>query len=91
MKKLRNLDFDKAETDFYDQLKSKGTQWAVDMSYKSISENAYFDENDWRDIGGYRIELVQKLQSENDDLREEKRKLNVEIRKLKEQLKDNEE
>ena len=90
MKKLRNLDFDKAETDFYDQLKSKGTQWAVDMSYKSISENAYFDENDWRDIGNYRIELVQTLQSENDDLKEEKRKLHAEIQKLRNQLESEE-
>lgn len=86
MKKLRNLDFDKAETDFYDQLKSKGTQWAVDMSFKALSENAYFDENDLRDIGGYRVELVQKLQAENDDLKEEKRMLHNEIKKLKEQL-----
>ena len=83
---MRNLDFDKAETDFYDQLKSKGTQWAVDMSFKALFENAYFDENDLRDIGGYRVELVQKLQAENDDLREEKRQLHAEIQKLKEQL-----
>ena len=90
MKKLRNLDFDKAETDFYDQLKSKGTQWAIDMSYKALSENAYFDENDWRDIGNTRIELVQKLQAENDDLKEEKRQLHAEIQNLKEQLESEE-
>lgn len=86
MKKLRELDFEKAEVDFYDQLQSKGTQWAVDMSFKAISENAYFTENDWIDIGGYRRDLVDKLYKENDDLKEEKRKLYVEIQKLKEKL-----
>lgn len=86
MKKLRTMDFEKAEADYYDQLRSKGTQWAIDMSFKAISENAYFDENDWIDIGGYRRDLVEKLQTENDDLREEKRKLYVEIQNLKEQL-----
>ena len=82
MKKLRNLDFDKAEADYYDQLKSTGTQWALDMSYKAISENAYFNENDWIDIGNIRIELVNKLQKENDDLREDKRRLSQKIQEL---------
>lgn len=91
MKKLRELDFEKAEADFYDQLKSPGTQWAADMSFKAISENAYFTENDWKDIGGYRRDLVEKLYKENDDLREEKRNLYVEIQNLKEQLKNAEE
>lgn len=86
MKKLREMDFDKAEVDYYDQLKGRGTQWAVDMSFKAISENTFFTENDWLDIGGYRKELVDKLQSENDDLREEKRKLYVEIQHLKDQI-----
>ena len=86
MKKLREMDFDKAEVDYYDQLKGRGTQWSGDMSFKAISENTFFTENDWLDIGGYRKELVDKLQSENDDLREEKRKLYVEIQHLKDQI-----
>lgn len=86
MKKLRKMNFEKAEVDFYDQLKSPGTQWALDMSYKALSENAYFDENDWKDIGNYRIELVRDLQKENDELKEEKRKLSKEIYELRKEL-----
>lgn len=86
MKKLRELNFEKAEVDYYNQLKSPGTQWAMDMSFKALSENAYFTENDWKDIGGYRRELVDKLYKENDELREEKRQLHIEIQKLKEQI-----
>ena len=52
------------------------------MSYKAISENAYFNENDWIDIGNIRIELVNKLQKENDDLREDKRRLSQKIQEL---------
>lgn len=89
MKKLRELNFENAETDFYDQLRSPGTQWAVDMSFKALSENAYFTENDWKDIGGYRRDLVEKLYKENDELREEKRNLYIEIQKLKDQINNN--
>ena len=88
MKRLRTLDFDKAEADYYDQLKSTGTQWALDMSFKAISENAYFNENDWIDIGEIRRELVDKLQKENDDLREDKRSLSEQIQKLESRLQE---
>lgn len=89
MKKLRELNFEKAEVDYYDQLKSPGTQWAMDMSFKALSENAFFTENDWKDIGGYRRELVDKLYKENDELREEKRQLHIEIQNLKNQINNN--
>lgn len=82
MKKLRTLDFEKAEADYYDQLKSSGTQWALDMSVKAISENAYFNENDWIDIGNIRREIVDKLQKENDDLKEDKRFLSQKVQEL---------
>ena len=88
MKKLRTLDFEKAEADYYDQLKSSGTQWALDMSVKAISENAYFNENDWRDIGDIRREIVDKLQKENDDLKEDKRILTQKIQELEYAIKE---
>lgn len=88
MKRLRTLDFDKAEADYYDQLKSTGTQWALDMSFKAISENAYFNENDWIDIGEIRRKLVDKLQKENDDLREDKRSLSEQIQILESRLQE---
>lgn len=86
MKRLRTLGFEKAEADYYDQLKSTGTQWALDMSFKAISENAYFNENDWIDIGNIRRELVDKLQKENDDLKEDKRRLSEEVQNLQSML-----
>lgn len=86
MKRLRNLDFEKAEADYYDQLRSPGTQWAMDMSFKAISENAHFNENDWNDIGDIRIELVNELQKENDELKEQKRLLTIRIQELEEKV-----
>lgn len=83
MKDLREKDFDKAEADYYDQLKSEGTRWAINLSMDAIQQNAYFDENDYNDIANIRRELVNKLQSEVDDLMEEKRRLLIEVEKLK--------
>ena len=45
-KRLRELNIKEAEVNFYDQLKSEGTQWAANMSLKAIKENGFFDEND---------------------------------------------
>lgn len=86
MKRLRNLDFEKAEADYYDQLRSPGTQWAMDMSFKAISENAHFNENDWIDIGDIRAELVSELQKENDELKEQKRLLTARVQELEEKV-----
>ena len=88
MRDLREKNFEKAEADYYAQLKSEGTRWAADISMDAIRKNAYFDENDLNEIGGIRAELVKELQAENDDLREEKRKLLLEIQNLKNAEKD---
>lgn len=58
------------------------------MSVKAISENAYFNENDWRDIGDIRREIVDKLQKENDDLKEDKRILTQKIQELEYAIKN---
>ena len=83
MKDLRQKNFDKAEEDYYDQLKSEGTRWAIELSVNAIQKNAYFDENDYNEIKDIRRELVDKLQSQVDDLMEDKRKLLLEIQNLK--------
>ena len=83
MKDLRQKNFDKAEADYYDQLKSEGTRWAMELSVNAIQKNAYFDENDYNEIKDIRRELVDKLQSQVDDLMEDKRKLLLEIQNLK--------
>lgn len=81
-KYLRELDFDRAEADYYDQLRSDGTLWGIEMSLKAIQKNAFFDEDDMSDIQHIRRDLVIELQKQVDELLEEKRKLNVKIQEL---------
>jgi hypothetical protein len=83
MRDLREKDFDRAEADYYDQLKSAGTQWAAEVSMNAIQKNSFFDENDMREINDIKRQMVVELQEKVDDLMEEKRQLLVEIQKLK--------
>lgn len=83
MRDLREKDFKRAEADYYDQLRSPGTQWATDMSTKAIKANTFFDENDKEDIFEIQRELVQKLQAQVDDLLEEKRQLIIRLDEMK--------
>lgn len=83
MKYMRQLGIEEAEANYYDQLKSEGTQWAATMSLKAIRENGFFDENDSHDITEYQYNLIQKLQAQVDDLEEEKRLLIIENDNLK--------
>jgi len=82
MKDLREKDFDKAEANYYDQLKSKGTLWAENMSMKAIKENGFFDENDNKEITEINRKLVIDLQHKVDDLMEEKRLLLIKLQEL---------
>lgn len=82
-KKLREMDIDKAEADYYDQLKSEGSQWAIDMSHKSILANALFDENDKQEIFSRQREKLIKTKQLLDDEIEKNRLLQVELDKLK--------
>lgn len=90
-KKLREMDFDKAEANYYDQLRSEGTLWGIDMSMKALKQNTFLDENDVRDIKDIRIELVNDLQSKVDDLMEEKRLLLLKIQELENRGENNDE
>lgn len=83
MRDLREKDFDRAEADYYDQLKSEGSRWAAEVSMNAIQKNTFFDENDMREIDGIKRQMVIDLQEKVDDLMEEKRQLLVEIQKLK--------
>ena len=83
MRDLREKDFDKAEADYYDQLRSVGTQWAVDMSIKSIKENGLFDENDKKEIYEMQLDMINLLNKEVDDLKEKVRLLIIENDRLK--------
>lgn len=79
MRDLREKDFTQAEANYYDQLRSEGTQWAADMSFKAIKANSFFDENDKEEIFQVQREMIQKLQQQLDDLMEEKRLLVIEM------------
>ncbi len=81
---LRELDFADAEVNYYNQLKSEGTQWAANMSLKAIKENGFFDENDKKDMLEFQYKKIQELQSKLDDVEEENRLLLIENDELKE-------
>lgn len=88
MRDLREKDFDKAEADYYDQLRGVGTQWAINMSLKAIKENGLFDENDKKEIFEMQIDMIQSLNKEVDDLKEKVRLLTLDNDKLKAKLGD---
>lgn len=83
MKYLRELDIPEAEANYYDQLKSPGTQWAANMSLKAIRENGFFDENDFKDIIENQYKMIQELQGKLDDVEEENRLLLIKNDELK--------
>jgi hypothetical protein len=85
-RKLRQMNFEEAETSYYDQLRSDGTAWAIEMSDKAIRQHAMFDENDKQEIFNTQRDLVRKLQKELDDALEEKRLLHIQVDELKVQV-----
>lgn len=78
MKDLREKNFTEAEANYYDQLRSPGTLWAIEMSNRAIKQNAMFDENDKEEILETQRELIQKLQAELDAEKEKNRLLRLE-------------
>lgn len=83
MRDLREKDFDKAEADYYDQLRGIGSQWATDMSIKAIKENGLFDENDKKEIYEMQLDMISMLNKEVDELKEKIRILTLENDRLK--------
>lgn len=83
MKDLREKDLKKAEANYYDQLRSEGTLWAISMSNRSILQNAMFDENDKQELFDIQREMIQKLQTQLDDELEKNRMLVIENAELK--------
>ena len=83
MRDLREKDFDKAEADYYDQLRGVGSQWAADMSMKAIKENGIFDENDKKEIYEMQLDMINSLNKQIDDLKEQVRLLIIENDRLK--------
>lgn len=82
MRDLREKDFDKAEADYYDQLRSEGTRWAIEISQKAILDHCIFDENDKKEIYETQLKLIDNLNQELDDKKEEIRQLLMKIDEL---------
>lgn len=83
MRDLREKDFDKAEADYYDQLRGVGSQWATGMSIKAIKENGIFDENDKKEVYEMQLDMIAALNKEVDELKEKIRILTLENDRLK--------
>ncbi len=83
MKELREKDIEESEVNFYDMLQSPGTTWALEQSNKALMSHCLFDENDRQEIFMMQRELIQKLQSELDDTKEELRLTKIENKELR--------
>lgn len=83
MKNYRELGFEDAEQDYYDQNKARGIRLVADISHKSLLEQLQFDENDKNDMFFIQRQLIQELQTKVADLEEENRQLYVKISKEK--------
>jgi len=86
MKQYRELNFEDAEQDYYDQNKAYGMKITTDISNKSLLEQLQLDENDYTDMINTQRQLVQEFQSRIEDLEEENRQLNVLIDKYNKSL-----
>lgn len=89
MRDLREKDFDKAEADYYDQLKSEGSRWATNISQKALLDHCLFDENDKKEIYEIQLKLIDDLNQELDDKKEQIRILLIERDKLLNEVKNN--
>ena len=86
MRDLRERNFDRAEADYYDQLRGEGTQWAISVSQKAILDHCLFDENDKKEIYETQLNLINDLYKELDDKKEQVRQLSITIDELKREL-----
>jgi len=80
MKNYREIGFENAEVDYYDQLKAKGMKHAADISNSSLLEQLKFDENDLDNIIKEQRMLIQSLQNELDESLEDNRQLRVKLK-----------
>lgn len=85
MRDLREKNFDRAEADYYDQLKSEGSRWATNISQKALLDHCLFDENDKKEIYEIQLKLIDDLNQELDDKKEQIRLLLIENDMLRKQ------
>jgi len=83
MRDLRSKNFERAELDYYDQLKGEGTQWAINISQNALLSHCLFDENDKKEVYEKQLRLINDLNKELDEKKEQLRLLLIENDKLK--------
>lgn len=83
MKKYQEMDIKEVNQNYYNQLKSEGMQWIVGQNLMALKSNSLFDENDTQEIIINQREKVIELQSQLNDLTEEKRLLLKKIDAMK--------
>lgn len=87
MRDMREKDIREAEVNFYNQLQSEASRWAVNVSMQSMLDNIQLGENDVNEIiEDQRARLI-NLQDENDILKEEKRLFKIKEQDMSEKLK----
>lgn len=86
MKSLREMNFDKAEMDYYTIQKSYGMKQSMDISNQSILDIIKFDENKQNEVFKGMREMIVKFQEDELDFNEKIRLLIVENNKLKREL-----
>lgn len=83
MRDLREKDFKEAQTNYYDQLYSDGSRWAVDMSMKALAQNTMFDDNDKQEVLLGQREMILDLQEKLATKTEECRLLKIEMKEMR--------
>lgn len=88
LKQYRELNFDDAEVDYYDECKAYGMKVCADISNKSLAEQIQFDENDKIDIIEIQRKLVEEATQKVADLEEVNRQLHKQIQLLELEVKN---
>jgi len=91
MRDMREKNLDEVAENYFNQLQSPNTRWAIDISMKSMLENIHLDENDVNSIVEHQRSLIDELQTDNDQLKEERRLWKVKEFQVDEQIKKLEE
>lgn len=86
--RLREMGFEKAEEDYYNQLRAKGWQRVADISFAAMSEQIQFDENDVADIIEDQRQMVRQAEESLDHIKEVYRELQAYKDKLEKLLKE---
>ncbi len=80
MRRMREANIPNAEQNYYEQLRSVGTQWAADMSMKAIKQNTFFNDNDAEAVFVEQRGLIESLTTQVDDLMEQNRLLRLKLK-----------